>query len=30
MRERITALGGTLAIDGAVHEGMTLTVSLPI
>jgi signal transduction histidine kinase len=30
MRERITALGGKLAIDGAVHEGMTLTVSLPV
>ncbi|HJV84706.1 MAG TPA: sensor histidine kinase [Noviherbaspirillum sp.] len=30
MRERITALGGKLAIDSAVHEGMTLTVSLPL
>jgi signal transduction histidine kinase len=30
MRERISALGGTLAIASAVHEGMTVTVSLPI
>lgn len=30
MRERITALGGKLAIDSVVHEGMTLTASLPI
>jgi signal transduction histidine kinase len=30
MRERITDLGGKLAIDSIVNKGMTLTVSLPI
>jgi signal transduction histidine kinase len=30
MRERIAALGGKLTIGDGVHEGMTLTVSLPV
>jgi signal transduction histidine kinase len=30
MQERITALGGKLVFSGAVHEGMTLTVALPV